>query len=176
MARLETKSISVDPKKETSTITLYSKFGWTLISSQEIFSRDSHLERQGDDIVSVTETTNYVKLVFQRDKDMPYYNEVAALDNEYHKLLKAEPKEEGLGCLFALGVFLIILGALFLIVTIGTGDTTGAMPTLIALGVGIPTVIFRKIRYSSAKEKYTREHAEWEKKCQAILAEVGKYV
>ena len=174
MARLETKSLSVDPKKETSTITLYSKFGWTLVSSQEIFNRDSHIERRGDDLVSVTETTNYVKLVFQRDKDMPYYNEIAALDTKYHQLLKTEPKEEGLGCLFALGVILIIVGAIAIFAS--AGDGTGIVMSPLFLGLGMFLFCVRKAKYNAAKAAYIKEHAEWEKKCTAILDEVGKYV
>lgn len=64
MARLESTSLSVSPKEEQSVIELHHKFGWELKLSQEIFNKDSHNERRGDSVYNVTETTNYVKLVF----------------------------------------------------------------------------------------------------------------
>lgn len=176
MAKLETKSISVNPDAEQSTIELWDKFGWSLISSQEIFNRDSHLERDGDRIVNVTETTNYVKLVFQRDKDMPYYNEVTDLERNFHALVKQEPKEVGLGCLFALGIVLIIVGAIAFLATAGTGEGTGIIMSLLFLGLGIFLVCVRKAKYKAAKAVFIKEHAEWEQKCHSILDEVSKYV
>lgn len=64
MARLESTSLSVLPNDEQEAIDTYQKFGWELKSSQEIFNKDSHNERRGDSVYNVTETTNYVKLVF----------------------------------------------------------------------------------------------------------------
>lgn len=40
-----------------------------------------------DTIKSVTETTHFVKLVFQRDMDMPYYNEIKELDEQFEVTL-----------------------------------------------------------------------------------------
>lgn len=35
----------------------------------------------------MTETTHFVKLVFQRDMDMPYYNEIKELDEQFEVTL-----------------------------------------------------------------------------------------
>ena len=91
MARLESTSLSVSPSKEQEAIETYQKFGWELKSSQEIFNKDSHNEVRGDSLYSVTETTNYVKLVFQRDKDMPYYNEICEIEKKFFEALNREP-------------------------------------------------------------------------------------
>ena len=82
----ETKSISVHPDDEQETIDLYQTFGWELQSSQEIFNRDSHLERSGNNINSITTTTNYVKLVFARETTMPNYSKLSALENQFNNI------------------------------------------------------------------------------------------
>lgn len=40
-----------------------------------------------DTIKSVTETTHFVKLVFQRDMDMPYYDKIKELDEQFEVTL-----------------------------------------------------------------------------------------
>ena len=88
---LETKSISVAPDGENYAIKLWANFGWELKSSQEINNTDSHLERRGDEIVSVTTKENYVKLVFSRDTKMPNYDRIHELEQNYVAILAAEP-------------------------------------------------------------------------------------
>lgn len=112
----ETKSVSVDPRHEQTQIDLWADFGWTLLSSQEIFSRESHLEGEGDNINSVTTTTNYVKLVFQRDTEMKNYKEIRQIEKEFDA--QNEVRLPGpnfsfgwfiLSCMFGLGIVLFIL-------------------------------------------------------------------
>lgn len=79
----ETKSISVHPSYEQNQIDLWADFGWALLSSQEIYSKDTHTESRSDGNYSVTETTNYVKLVFQRDTEMKNYNEIRQIEKEF---------------------------------------------------------------------------------------------
>ena len=88
---IETISKKVSPSQEQSTINLMTKFGWTLKSSQEIYSKDSHLERKGDTLYNVTEKENYVKLLFERDTHMQNYQRIAQLEKEYYALLNARP-------------------------------------------------------------------------------------
>jgi hypothetical protein len=82
----ETKSFNVSPYEENDEIRIRSDFGWEFQSSQEIFNKDSGLERRGDTIYSVTTTTNYVKLVFQRDTDIPNLSEIKKLEQEFDSL------------------------------------------------------------------------------------------
>lgn len=69
----ETKSMQIAPSEEQYMIAAYQAFGWELLSSQEIKTKDSHMERSGDTIYSVTESEHYIKLTFTRDDRMPYY-------------------------------------------------------------------------------------------------------
>ena len=83
MARTESKSVSVAPAMEQEAIQKHEMFGWTLLSSQEVLSKESHLKEKGGDLWSVTTTTNYVKLVFQRDVEMPLISEIKELEEQY---------------------------------------------------------------------------------------------
>lgn len=83
MARIEKKTITCIPSDENRIIDVYQTFGWMLDSSQEVYNKDSHIEGRRDGNYSVTETTNYVKLVFARDKDMPYYEKIAQLETQF---------------------------------------------------------------------------------------------
>ena len=80
MANMETKNMRVNPREEDATIIKMQRYGWQLFSSNEVHSKDSHQEKRGDSIYSVTETTHFVKLVFQRDKNDPNYAELVALE------------------------------------------------------------------------------------------------
>ena len=86
MARNESKSIQVHPSDEQSQIDLMQKFHWNLQSSQEINTKDSHLEKRGDGIYSVTTTNRYVKLVFTRNLDDPNLDKIKNLENEYFSI------------------------------------------------------------------------------------------
>ncbi len=79
----ETKSLSVIPSDEQRTIDEMQAFGWELVSSQEIATKDSHLERHGDTLYSVTESENYVKLFFSRDTSIENYAELDVLYRQY---------------------------------------------------------------------------------------------
>ena len=83
----ETKSLTVPPSEEAAQIELWQAFGYELFSTQEVLAKDSHLE-QGmfNTINSVTETTHYIKLTFQRDTNIPHYAEYRALENEFNNV------------------------------------------------------------------------------------------
>ena len=88
MARTESKSMQVHPDEEQKLIELMQKFHWSLLSSQEVKTKDSHLEKNwsGDKIMSVTETEHYIKLVFSRDLDLPNIKEVKQIEDQYFSL------------------------------------------------------------------------------------------
>jgi hypothetical protein len=86
MARTESYSMQVHPNDEQSQINLMQKFHWSLQNSQEIKTVDSHLEKRGDDIYSVTNSEHYVKLTFSRELDLPNLKEVKELEQQYFGL------------------------------------------------------------------------------------------
>ncbi|MBR4961282.1 MAG: zinc ribbon domain-containing protein [Clostridia bacterium] len=81
--RWESRVETVPPNAEPAMIDLYEVFGWELMSSQTIDTSNSHLENYFGTIYSVTESKNYVKLTFRRNKNMPNYDEYVSLERKY---------------------------------------------------------------------------------------------
>lgn len=81
----EIKTFTVHPSQEARTIRAYQCFGWTLLNNQEVYSKDSHLEAWGKKTYSVTQTTHYVKLTFERDPaHLPNYAQLRQLESAYY--------------------------------------------------------------------------------------------
>ncbi len=106
---VEVISKKVSTAQEQATIDLKTKFGWKLKSSQEINNTDSHLERRGDELYSVTTKENYVKLVFERDKNMPNYRRIVELERKYENLLNSRPQPPLMKMLGALVLCIVFL-------------------------------------------------------------------
>ncbi len=131
---IETVSKQVHPDSEQATIDLMTTFGWILQSSQEINTKDSHLEKRGNDLYSVTETQNYVKLVFTRDNKMENYAEVSQLEREYNNILDSKP--------VAPPPFSLIIGGILYLMYV------------------VPGVIYTVVKIKG-KKKYNAEYASW---------------
>ena len=161
MARLEKKSITCKPYEENDTIHKFEKFGWTLESSQEVYNKDSHVEGRFGKNYSVTETTNYVKLVFSRDKDMPYYEEITKLETEYDGIVAEEPSKAGktASSFFAAlyGWPLAILGLILFSIEKKPGF-------LFMAGIGAAVLFFRFKSHKSYKDAQNEATAECIKK------------
>lgn len=161
----ETKSISIVPSEEQDTIELWQKFGWELVSSQEIFSRDSHLEQSGDNVNSITTTTNYIKLVFARDKEMKNYSQIVDLENKFNGV--SFPIRKSAKPLFILGSVGGIAG-----VSLITGKPVIGIPLLIA---GVAVLVLGFIKKSKNTKTYNAEYSAAVSKRREILEEVSKY-
>lgn len=90
MARTESISFQVHPVDEQSQIEIMQKFHWNLLSSQEVKTVDSHMERRGDSLYSVTNSEHYTKLAFSRELDTPYIKEIRDLEAQNNALKPAE--------------------------------------------------------------------------------------
>ena len=114
---LETKTLKVANSAEESTISLMQQFGWSLLSSQDVNNTDSHLENRNGSIYSVTTSEKYVKLVFNRDKDMANYSQIVKLENEYYSIINSEPRVSAIDVKIALTglVFFLIPGILYIV-------------------------------------------------------------
>ncbi len=89
---MEYKTVNVSNNLEDKTISTHTHFGWSLKSSQRVFNQDSHNEysslANGNVYVeTVTETVDFTKLVFERDKNMPNYDRIVRLEQRAFKLL-----------------------------------------------------------------------------------------
>ena len=167
MARLETKSVSVSPREEQSTIKTYEQFGWACLGSQEILSENTHHETRGGKSYEVHSTTNYVKLTFQRDRDMENYDKIVSLENQYWSLIKSTPTmpKNGKG--------LIIAGCIITGITL-LGLIGGAFnaAALIFLVPGIAGIVFGILKKKKVTAEFTAKSAEHNEKVRAVLEEV----
>ncbi len=108
MARTESKPMQVHPMEEQAAIETMRRFGWSLLSSQEVHLKDSHLENKlglfGENLVSVTETTHYVKLAFSRDLDLANLDKLRELERQYYGLQPEAPPTGMPGWVWAIAV------------------------------------------------------------------------
>ncbi|MDR2559455.1 MAG: hypothetical protein LBC86_07940 [Oscillospiraceae bacterium] len=89
----ETKIIEVGPSELNSTIKFWASFGWDVISSNTIDTRQVHYvdgDVTEDIFGNVTQKINtretgekYISITFQRDKSMGNYDKLVALENKY---------------------------------------------------------------------------------------------
>ena len=110
-------SIQVSPELENEIIEEYESFGWELKSSQTIDRKDSHLESKFDALYSVTESVNYIKLVFKRNKKMVNYEKIKKLENAYQNTyIRQYPKGPSIAWIVCAILFLPVLTIPFLII------------------------------------------------------------
>lgn len=133
---IETITRKVHPREENETADIMRCFGWRLKSSQEINSKESHLERQGDTLYSVTTSENYVKMLFERETTMPNYNKLVALENEYCSILRKRPGFSRWK--FGGFAFLGVLASAFLNITLITFNLQVDFFIVLAAGAIIP--------------------------------------
>ncbi|MHB9295843.1 hypothetical protein PilKf_01595 [Pillotina sp. SPG140] len=149
----EFKTLNVAPGGENKAIEFWQHFGWELMGApQEIYSKDSHLEKSGDTIKSVTETTHYIKLSFQRDTTMNHYSELASLQKEYEAIPDPSdpPKKFGILFLILMG-FSLALG----IYSISGAAEGGILLAFIFFPLAVLIFIWRTKRYKKL-------YPEWE--------------
>jgi len=132
MERTESKSISVVPSEEQYFIDTMQVFHWNLKSSQEVRTADSHLERRGDTVYSVTNTTNYIKLVFERPYDFPNREKLIQLEEEFFRMnyeRKSSP------------VSLIVIAIILFLILLAIKQTAIAFVIIIGCGFGVYSII-----------------------------------
>ena len=137
--RWESRVETVPPSAESEVIELYETFGWELLSTQTIDSSNSHLENHFGVIYSVTESKNYVKLSFRRNKNMPDYAQYTALEEQYIAASSiTEPADPGK--VFMIGAIIAFLSMPF--------------TSIIGIAAGIFCIIKYRQTRSSYEEAY----------------------
>jgi hypothetical protein len=149
----EFKTLNVAPGGENEAIEFWQHFGWELMGApQEIYNKSSHLEKDGDKINSVTETTHYIKLSFQRDTAMNHYSELASLQREYESIPDASAPPKRFGMLFLILMGISLLMGIFGITGIDTlhgvpGVIGGLLALLACIAPGVLIFLWRTKRY-----------------------------
>lgn len=180
MAKIETKAVQVNPRYEQQTISEYEMFGWNVLSAQTIDTKNSYLEKDRDgNINQVRETERYVKLTFQRDRDMAYYREIAQLENQYYTVKEKEPVyEEGFFTQRIprmLSWVALILGALMLISGVLGRYIPSILMGILFVAVGVVGLHFLNKKRKVLEASFDKQHAIWQKKLNRIVEEVRQY-
>ena len=145
----ETKFIQVHPDVVEATIKDWQMFGWEMIGApQEIYNKDSHIEQRGERQYSVTETTHYVKITFQRDNKMPHYDELVDLEKRYNSLPCNIPQyEPEKPKKFSIGwIIFAILGICLYVIP------------------GVIIIVYRLVTYPGKLENWQYEYDLWERR------------
>lgn len=153
--RTESKSMQVHPNDEQYYIDLMQEFHWNLKSTQEVKTKDSHLETRGGKVYNVTESEHYIKLAFERPYDFPNRDAVVKLENEFFGM--AYPAKGT----FKAPIIVTLLGVLVL------GIWLNGIGLLIALAGG-GFWIYSIIRGNTKKEQQAVAN---NKRREAILAQ-----
>ncbi|MDR3318976.1 MAG: hypothetical protein LBS99_06005 [Clostridiales bacterium] len=172
MARLESAVEQVAPSGQDRMKQRYEQFGWNLISVQDVVN--NYESRSGDTIYQNKE--RWVKLMFQRDKDMPNYERVRALEKEWLDLggisgpaapvAPAPPKMRG-------RKKFVILSLPFTIIAIALAVASGGDATIL-VGAAIfliPALIFWLLFFTKSKP-YKKDN---EARAEAYKAKLNLY-
>jgi hypothetical protein len=155
----EIKSVSVAPAAEEETINLWQSFGWELKSTQEVKTKDSHLERRGDDLVSVTESEHYVKLTFERDPARQNYAELKSLEEQFNAASHPgnPPKRFGTLWLILAGI-LVVFG-----ISVMSSGVIGIIMGIIAIAGGVFIIVTRIKSYPKRLKPWEDAYNTYEK-------------
>lgn len=147
---IESKSIKVHPALEQKMIDSYEAFGWSLSSSQEIHSQTSHSDEDAVFVYHYTTTTNYVKLVFTREREFQNRAEITALEEEYWECFNTYMSAPGVfpGKIFWIIAGVLCVPAVIMVAVEGTDAIGAAIPALIA---GIAPILLRHFCYYRPK-------------------------
>lgn len=184
MARTESKSIQVHPSDEQSQINLMQRFQWNLLNSQEIKTVDNRLERRGDTIYQTSNTEHYIKLVFNRDLNLPNLDEIKRLEQEFFSLPYPN-YPSAFGCFMAIGLFILfaVVWGICAGLVFASGVEEGAAATIaliITIVLSFGSVIgaywaYFVYSYRPRKEKADQIMAQTRKREQELLEAVAQY-
>jgi hypothetical protein len=182
----ENKLIEVIPNKVNTTIELWQNFGWELVGTpQEIYNKtkDSHLERRGVYNVRLTEATHYFKITFQREKNMPHYDELVKLESAYYKIQKPTLPPRVPSIQFSLTILFlfyiysgaICFGLLLNSMAFWMGDIS-YIPSIIFISLGILIFYIRRKLDKKRKQQYKNDCSIYEREAKDYYNAVENYV
>lgn len=157
----ETKIIEVSPSEVNSTMELLATFGWEVISSNTIDTRQTHYvdgDIKEDMFGNVSQKINqkqtgekYVSITFQRDKSMRNYSTLVELERKYFSLSSQPPAQESPPPK-RLSVLLILLTVGSLFITIAEEGFA------LILVICIIICIIKFIRYPGKYKRWQKEN------------------
>lgn len=165
----EIKTLNVSTENEERTIRAFQGFGWTLLGNQEVYVKDSHLDHG----YSITETTHYVKLTFERDgSKLKYYQQLRQLEDMFWSV--QEPKKPDIKWKKMFVSMYAIFGAFALIMLIIPGSALNELGFMSA-AVAAPFVYLHYRHNQKMKNWKIAYNKCWKKRGQ-ILAKAEPYL
>ena len=87
----DVKVLQIDAGTENETIRIWQKFGYELRSTQDVVYGTTDVEQGILDlllnrIIFVTKRIHYVKLVLERDHNIPHYQELKELEDQFNSV------------------------------------------------------------------------------------------
>ena len=165
----EYKTMKINPSNLNSVLNVRSCFGWELGSSQEINVKDSHIERDGDKIYSVTESEHYTTVTFKRDDRIPNRNKLVTLEKDYDNATasKNHYNSKYYDVKSKLSIFKIILYTVISAILLFAIN----MPIL-CIGVAVGLFILRK----KLMDKYSKLYDQFSQLASSLLSEAKSLV
>ena len=154
----ETRFIEVSPDEVNKIIDVWATFGWELLGApQEINYSTTHRTQETDDHYSseYTTTTHYVKVTFQRDKEIKKYSQLASLQNEYEAVPRpgTPPSRFGYFKVGPIPIWLLL----------------GLIGLVIYVVPGVLIIVWRCVSYSKKNKQWDADYDNMIKKREEIL-------
>jgi hypothetical protein len=151
MSNIETVVKQIAPSDENSLIQKMGLFGWTVVSTQQV--SDNYLSGESDG--SITQhRTSFVKVMFQRNKEIKNYEKISNLEKELYIAEDCIKKVKRT----------IIIAILAIAIAISAFSSGQTMPALACLGVGILLFILSISRI--------KKNNKWNNKINEIYNEI----
>ncbi|MCL2380456.1 MAG: hypothetical protein FWC64_02550 [Treponema sp.] len=186
----ETKFLEIDPNKVEETIEKWQSFGWELLGApQEIFNKtvrdgDSWTDSAGIKTTKiVTEKIHYVKITFQRDKEMPNYQELVALEKTYDEANDYKEPYEGSEPEYN-NIYKEAFPVFFLILSIAGFVLSSVAILFVAVGILFTILTIIKIvkwkkqrnEYQAKFDREMAEYKQWKKNYPTKMKEYEEVV
>lgn len=159
----EIKKFEILPDDVERVIQERANFGWTYVSSQEIYNTTSTFKRRLFTINNEIIEVNYVNLILRRDTEMNNYLEIKKLEQKYYSLVVSYPGNGDIPLTVCL--FLGIPASIFSLMAFLDGSVyfglCGLLIGCFLILIGILSKINAMKKYNEAKRK--AEKAEEEK-------------
>ena len=170
---IEYRTERVNPQAEDSVTEILGAFGWVPVSSQEVYNESTSLDgievkaygsfMQGwtgkDGEINIKQRkniTNYTVIKFGRDTQMPNYQRISELNEEFERKMsvKVPKKPAKRTAITAIGIFIILVSIILAVVESNSAEIWEICVCVIFPLVMVPITVFGWIKYKSNMKSY----------------------
>ena len=175
---IEYRTERLDPQSEDNVTNILGTFGWTPVSSQEVYNESTEVvgvdvKTYGDGLVGSfmqgftgkdgsinvrqrTNVTNYVVVKYARDTDMPNYERLSQLNAEFESKLSVDEPRKPIKrtALTVIGILIIVISIVLAIVQHNSAEIWEICVCVIFPIVTIPITVLGWRSYKRKLENY----------------------